>query len=73
MPNLTHAVFDAVTGETISEHPDASSAFAAASKIGGAPYGYVVGPIGDPPKDIPKHKERSSPGKTDEDGPGLFD
>lgn len=46
---LTHAVYDVLTGETKSEHPDASSAFAAASRIGGEKYGYVVGPINCPP------------------------
>lgn len=49
MSGLTHAVYDALTGETKSEHPDASSAFAAASRIGGERYGYVVGPINCPP------------------------
>jgi hypothetical protein len=49
MSRLTHAVYDAITGETKSEHPDASSAFAAAARIGGVKYGYIVGPIGMPP------------------------
>lgn len=72
MSGLTHAVYDALTGETKSEHPDASSAFAAAAKIGGVSWGYVVGPINCPPKpnkDIVR-EERKEP---DQEGPGLFD
>jgi hypothetical protein len=81
---LTHAVYDVLTGETKSEHPDASSAFAAASKIGGERYGYVVGPINcppDPKKVESENREKASmnrvnregPKKPDQEGPGLFD
>ena len=67
MSALTHAVYDALTGESKSEHPDASSAFAAASKIGGERYGYVVGPINCPP-DV-KKVEISDPKYKDIDPP----
>ena len=85
MSALTHAVYDALTGESKSEHPDASSAFAAASKIGGERYGYVVGPINCPPdarkvvgpervqtvmNRIVSEKKEPAP---DQEGPGLFD
>ena len=79
---LTHAVYDSLTGETKSEHPDASSAFAAAAKIGGAKYGYVVGPIGFPPdvkKVVAEERDKASENRLNRDkapgkeGPGLFD
>jgi hypothetical protein len=75
MSTLTHAVYDSLTGEVKSEHPDASSAFAAASRIGGERYGYVVGPINFPPdpKKAADIVERVEPKEPDQEGPGLFD
>ena len=79
---LTHSVYDSLTGETKSEHPDASSAFAAAAKIGGAKFGYVVGPINCPPevkKVVEEDRENASMNRLnrdkapDQEGPGLFD
>ena len=68
----THAVYDAVSGDLKSEHPDANSAYAAAARLGGERFGYVVSLIGFPPDakkiDLEQVKE-----KEPDVGPGLFD
>jgi len=50
---LTHAVYDSLTGEVISEHPNIAEAFKHNAELGGPLKGYVVDRIKwAPPKKV---------------------
>lgn len=77
MPDLTHAVFDALTLERVSDPMTTDDAFLQCSlrnhEHGG---GYVVGQVSRPPQvnaAASNHEPEYAPEVADEDGPGLFD
>lgn len=77
MPDLTHAVFDALTGEQQGPARTTDDAFAECSRLNRTTAGgYVVGLVSRPPQvhaAVSRPEPEYVPEAADEDGPGLFD
>lgn len=77
MPDLTHAVYDALTGERVSDPMTTDDAFAECSRKNRTSVGgYVVGLVSRQPEVISvasNPEPEYVPEPADEDGPGLFD
>ena len=77
MPDLTHAVYDALTGERVSDPMGEPAATAECSRMGGAAMGYAVDIW--PPAwtmataERPREPAAAVPKLKVPDGPGLFD
>ena len=77
MPDLTHAVYDALTGERVSDPMTTDAAFQECSRRNrSGPGGYVVGLVSRPPVVHPAASNPEPeyvPEPADPEGPGLFD
>lgn len=77
MPDLTHAVYDALTLERVSDPMTTDAAFGECSRLNRTRVGgYVVGLVSRPPAvyaAASNPEPEYVPEPADEDGPGLFD
>lgn len=65
---LTHAVYDTMTGEQVTDAMDATAAEIACKRLGGLDRGYAVKWVQSAPKAKPADEAKPA-----DDGPGLFD